>query len=558
MDEMSWFVLIYIFLSVIILAIAGLIFRGILRRIGAAWSLSGTLFGDDTKTRLIGLGASALLFPRVFTAIANFLVGFLYQFFVEAPRVLSRPENLPYCVEWQECFAPVAMTFIQTWTSAISDSLVWLSTNRFPYTHLVFMLATWAIITMIFDIPNEGSGGGSKKLLGRGGSNSLNDPTKQNFVFFATLAFAGYLSIVSIITIPSLQESPSTSEEVKVERLEEQMNAMYIQWRDRVPAEFQQTEVFAELESYLDANPPARPVISSQIARNRQDLNTLTNSYKSLVESATAELENAKSQALQEYETTSSNRKGTQETIEHFSSLVTWYRRSINLQDLQIKQCRSHITGIEGDMQYWSEGILFQLQENLSIDARFELSSALSPFARQGCPSQSTSEPVPGRPELGSNLGAFSNVASWLLKTESISLAQIVGMLGFGLLGSAVSSLVRNNPTRRNKNRPIVGDLEVFIVRGATAAIVVFLAVKGGLAIFTSGSGEPSSYVLLLTCFVAAVFSEDVWKRAGKWLKDRLKDDDDDDGDGEPPKPDEGKKGSRPGKAPSKRKPAAG
>jgi len=40
---------------------------------------------------------------------------------------------------------------------------------------------------------------------------------------------------------------------------------------------------------------------------------------------------------------------------------------------------------------------------------------------------------------------------------------------------------------------------------------VVFLAVKGGLAIFASGEGELNAYVLFFTCLVGAVFSEDVW-----------------------------------------------
>jgi hypothetical protein len=144
---------------------------------------------------------------------------------------------------------------------------------------------------------------------------------------------------------------------------------------------------------------------------------------------------------------------------------------------------------------------------------------------REACQLIGVSDPVPGRRDLGSNMGPFSYIASWLLRTESLPLAQIVGLLGFGLLGSAVSSLVRNS-AQRPKNTPLVEELATVIIRGATAAVVVFLAVKGGLAIFTSGESSPNSYVLLLTCLIAAVFSEDVWAEAHKRLNKELSGDD--------------------------------
>ena len=60
------------------------------------------------------------------------------------------------------------------------------------------------------------------------------------------------------------------------------------------------------------------------------------------------------------------------------------------------------------------------------------------------------------------------------------------------------------------------------MIRGFSAAVVVFLAVEGGLAIFAADRPEPNPYVLLLTCLVAAVFSEDVWEWAHKNLRDQL------------------------------------
>jgi hypothetical protein len=59
------------------------------------------------------------------------------------------------------------------------------------------------------------------------------------------------------------------------------------------------------------------------------------------------------------------------------------------------------------------------------------------------------------------------------------------------------------------------------VVRGFSAAIVVFLL--GGLAIFSipqAGQAmEPNPYALFLTCLAAAVFSQDVWLRVRRQLR---------------------------------------
>jgi hypothetical protein len=137
--------------------------------------------------------------------------------------------------------------------------------------------------------------------------------------------------------------------------------------------------------------------------------------------------------------------------------------------------------------------------------------------------SDSDMDLVPERPAMGSNLGPFSIVASWLLRTESLSLALIVGLFGFGLLGAACSTFVREHAQRQSGD-PLVADLPSVLIRGLSAAIVVFLAVEGGLAVFSTGQSEPNPYVLLLTCLIAAVFSETVWKWARLKLQDSFPD----------------------------------
>jgi hypothetical protein len=47
-----------------------------------------------------------------------------------------------------------------------------------------------------------------------------------------------------------------------------------------------------------------------------------------------------------------------------------------------------------------------------------------------------------------------------------------------------------------------------------TAAIVVFLAAYGGLAVLGAGGGDPNPYVVFVTCLIGAAYSEDVWSWA--------------------------------------------
>jgi hypothetical protein len=104
---------------------------------------------------------------------------------------------------------------------------------------------------------------------------------------------------------------------------------------------------------------------------------------------------------------------------------------------------------------------------------------------------------------------------------RALSLVSVVGLIGFGLLGAAASMIIRER-TQRLSNTPLVSDLPSVIVRGVTAAIVVFLAVKGRLAIFAPHTPDPNPYVLLLTCLIAAVFSEPVWEAARSYLEDLI------------------------------------
>lgn len=125
--------------------------------------------------------------------------------------------------------------------------------------------------------------------------------------------------------------------------------------------------------------------------------------------------------------------------------------------------------------------------------------------------------PQPKEPVPGTDWGWLGQSASWLIMPNAPDLILIIGMFGFGLLGAAISSFVNIAP-RAPSQQPLIEDLHIVIIRGFSAAIVIFLATKGGIAIINNGSNNPNPHVLFFTCLVGAVFSERIWDWAKKQL----------------------------------------
>jgi hypothetical protein len=116
--------------------------------------------------------------------------------------------------------------------------------------------------------------------------------------------------------------------------------------------------------------------------------------------------------------------------------------------------------------------------------------------------------------------------AGWLLSTRALALALIVGVLGFGLLGPAVSTFVwerKGGELKRGAGSPIVEHLPGALLRGLSPAIIVFLAALGGLSIFGMEPSEPNPYVLFLASLIGAVFSQEVWGWAYTTFRSKLK-----------------------------------
>jgi hypothetical protein len=121
-------------------------------------------------------------------------------------------------------------------------------------------------------------------------------------------------------------------------------------------------------------------------------------------------------------------------------------------------------------------------------------------------------------------LGPLGAWFGWLLNTEQMPVVIIVGLIGFSLMGATVSRAVRASSQGKSAMSLTLDDVFLVFGVGMTAAIIIFLAAYGGLAVKGSDGGEdPNPYVLFATCLIAAVYSEDVWNWArGQILSSRL------------------------------------
>ncbi|MDB5210747.1 MAG: hypothetical protein JWQ30_1574 [Sediminibacterium sp.] len=125
---------------------------------------------------------------------------------------------------------------------------------------------------------------------------------------------------------------------------------------------------------------------------------------------------------------------------------------------------------------------------------------------------------LPSFNKNGSDWGFFGYIAKYLIQTESSELVLLIGMFGFGLLGASILSFRKSTESSNTldslQNEPLIHNFFNVLARGFGAALIVYLATKGGLAIFSLGStSDPNGYILLLTCFIAAVYSERVWNK---------------------------------------------
>ena len=292
--------------------------------------------------------------------------------------------------------------------------------------------------------------------------------------------------------------------------------------------------------------PQLSSFLGSFVDSQRKELDghivTLNHLRLAQIENVLVSQAQARDNAVNQFRIENLDRRGSHEEAEHFLLIHSWFVDQVRTQVDNFGECVRRVREFRAEANKWTEAstaVLIMTTEWAGTRGASAVPATLPPLphetylgAERVCSVQQWGR-IPNRPPLGESLGVLKYGAAWLLNAGSVPLAAIIGMIGFGLLGSVISTFVRervassksggdDGVSRTAIPHVLVSDLAGVVLRGLSAAIVVFLAVQGGLAVFAGGQSDPNPYVLLLTCLIAAVFSEKVWARANEYLVEKL------------------------------------
>lgn len=497
------------------------------------------VFGENMPLRLISLGIAALLFSDVVINVFGDLITFalslmrgipdqLYMGWQQAATLCG--DSLSYT--FSTCLGNTGFIFARAWAGAISDAYRESTIALWQYDQLVFFFAAWVLFGQLLSLLTPNQAQGDVRDVGRRVQQFMTPARQKNLLFFAFLALGGYFSITAIIALPILQETSPNLTQVSADSFRQQLETLR---RDTTLPTFDDNESpFQSLETYLSDAASAQnadttngtpvttidPRIVQLSLRNQQrQRSELLVAYRNLINDAQGSLDDSMTLATQAYELNSLNRRGDRESVAYYMALMNWYLNSTRQTEDAVSNCIQQMQKMDTNWRLWSQSIRQVLMRNIPVAYSDEWLADAYSSVRATCNQLPRLQVIPDRPSLGSFSGAFGVVAGWLLDSESVSLALIVGLVGFGLLGALSSTAIREQAVP-GQPRPavLVDDLTGVLLRGVSAAVIVFMAGKGGLAVFASEGSELNPYVLLLVCLAAAVFSEVIWE----WARGQL------------------------------------
>jgi hypothetical protein len=538
--------------SGLILWITFAILWRVFRRIGRAVSANAQIFGATLSSRLVSLGVVALILPRAISAVieapVRLIISLVYAVFVNLTRVWA-PSSLgtENAVTWDRTLG-IVLDILQ---KMLYDLLQFSNTflGQLSLASVVLALALWVVAGQLLDLVLETAPQGQLgkgKLIGF--FERLPKSTRQNLLLAVVFLVSAYLSIAAMVAIPWLKEGQGAADfsQEKRQQLQEALGTEE-KFKQSFGGDYA-VDPFAVLADSTLPQPQGgfandtltthwenllletKQVRDNNIAQ-RQPILARWETFRQEVWSRKEKLMQA---AVSGFES-KKNAMGIQEQDFYFREVYTWYRDNLDDLDRRLSKVQFFVIARDGIWKSWAENVKTSLEAALKQLQAPQVSLAELPYIKvYGLYSSEDAlgtalfdapevfalpamDVLPQPPKPGSQWGIFGFIAGWLLKTRALSLVLITGMLGFGLFGAAISSVVREQVTRA-PGEPLVKDLASVVVRGLSAAVVVFLAVEGGVAIFTTSDPQPNPYVLFFTCLVGAVFSERVWD----WARERL------------------------------------
>ncbi len=486
------------------------------------------IFGDTIETRIVGLGITGLFFPNglrmIFLHPIQILLQSLSLFYQSINSIVAQNNT-----DQNEFFSVISRMF----SSAMENFNNWF---QFYSIGTIFLtLAAWSLISQFID---------SYKTNGIKNSNRPgHDILRQNIVIVLIFVLSIYLSLAAIITVPYFTENKD--QQLKEEPLKDQLDRIRERYEKNIFSSFSSDIPIFNMDSAILINigritNTDKQNFATQMykywnqnyVRNMKARESIGNRLIKENETFKSQLNDEETKVVSTYTSKSFDLKSKLK-LSFGNSLVEYYKIFAESYINRTASINAFVEAV--DVDYKKD--LFNFNQDLNdyvtkalkpdttnsetldkfnyYDTNRNYYVGLEYFSLDNYTIQLPSVPTPG-----DELGIFKSIAQWLIKPNSMALVLIVGMLGFGLFGAVISTFVRetSNTEEYNKDAVIIKDIPGVIIRGVSAAIVIFLGVKGGLAVFSTGEGEPNPYALFFTCLVGAVYSERIWE----WAKEKL------------------------------------
>lgn len=507
-------------------------------------------FQGSPAIRLISFAITLWFFPQVPSYLTRTASSSLNTLLVSIPRTLSGAltQSLNECAgdALGDCALAVGQITVLAWSTLAGAILSSLHLDTFPLSHVIFFFAAWTLLAWAIQIAVSKAWTGAAAVRPSGllqGYKKFAPATRQNTILILFLIVAGFLSLSSIAAIEILgaDEPPEvvTDKDLRVQL--QKLKLSDDAFEGRFPAGIEPVRRPAVQARAEGAGIDPVAVVAQSLDTYYQRSAELVGAWQGLRLDYLQRQGEMLELGVVTFELANLNRRGGRERSEHFLDIQNWYRRWLQEAHLHLSECRSLITLYNTSLRNYS-GMLLLLSSETDMTGGAQFTAIaesgreigkLASEAGRACEPQRAAPDVPARPEFGSSMGLFALLFRWIIATESLTLALITGVMGFGLLGAGISTFVREG-VRGEAGQPWVRNLPAVIARGASASLLVFLAVYGGLLIFSAQETVPDPHVVLFACLVAAVFSEDVWKWARRRMGNAINSSSDD--TSEPPK----------------------
>ena len=504
-------------------------------------------FGRTPATRLIALGLVALAAPRAVSSLLAAPVNLLIELTAQLPFQLGRfsafvstiPNDEPRLLELVIRFSVGAQELLSELARSVGNFV-----RGLDIAEAILVLAAWilagSIVDACLDQGEDGApAGGTAARLARY-LRAMDSRRRYGLLLSGFFLVGAYFCVAAIVAIPWLQEdqvSPAVTRESLENLLEQSLPQELLQAQAQATSSPASEDPLAGVRAMLGADPAQtspslRLILSSAVERAAQFRAAALLREAQFPAEIASRQERIRKNALVAFQVETVGYMTSQERG-YFMRDIT-HITSQQYEDLRqsLRLCRSRVADGNAQLASWGQVVRNAMPHLRPVSSQAggllpqdagitvvvaQLDSVAETF-RDACITPRDPSAVYTPPEPGQGWGPFGALARWLLQTRSIALTLITGMLGFGLLGSAIATFVRARAALPAQPS-VAAEISRVAIRGVYAAIVIFLAAKGGLSILANGESEPNPYVLFFGCLVGAVFSEDVWVWArGRFL----------------------------------------